>query len=369
MRIAVNARSLILDQFDDTAWFTWETFSRLAPVHPRDEFLFLSDHPIDRRFLISPNITPVLIRPAINFPLARKIWFERRIPLMLKNLQASVFFSPDGWMPGKTWVKSCLIMAGSFDPHDPGTKPGSMEYVRFARSATRILAVSGSAGKHIIAATGIQENKITVIQAGVSQGFKQLNWEEREAVKQRFAGGREYFIYAGLLSKQSNILRLLKAFSLLKRKHQSNMRLVLAGEINGKSREILSALRSFHFREEVILTGNAPLETLQQLIGAAYCLVYPSFSAGYSISLAQAMRCGVPVAASATGSPREVGGDALLYFDPLDPKDMAEKMGMLYRDERLKGRLITAGLERSAGWTWEKAASNLWECLLGTAAS
>ena len=61
----------------------------------------------------------------------------------------------------------------------------------------------------------------------------------------------------------------------------------------------------------------------------------------------------LPVAASRTGALPEVCGDAAVLFDPLDPEGIAAGV-----EEALDraGELAARGLERAAGFTWERTA-------------
>ena len=68
------------------------------------------------------------------------------------------------------------------------------------------------------------------------------------------------------------------------------------------------------------------------------------------------MACGLPVCASNTSSLPEVIGEAGLLFDPMDVPALTACLVRLLTDEALRRRLRAAGIERAAGFTWERAA-------------
>jgi len=68
------------------------------------------------------------------------------------------------------------------------------------------------------------------------------------------------------------------------------------------------------------------------------------------------MSYGVPVVASATSSLPEVGGDAALYVDPRDPRDIAEKTQRGVEDVGLRTGLTQRGLDRARQFTWQRTA-------------
>ena len=85
--------------------------------------------------------------------------------------------------------------------------------------------------------------------------------------------------------------------------------------------------------------------------------IFPSFYEGFGLPVLEAMACGTPVVCSNTTSLPEVGGDAVVYCDPNNVNDIAEKMEMVSSDEKLRQKMIEEGLERAKKFSWDKAAS------------
>ena len=118
----------------------------------------------------------------------------------------------------------------------------------------------------------------------------------------------------------------------------------------------------------MVLLDYQPDEQLARITAAAYALVYPSYFEGFGLPLLEAMQSGVPVITSNTSSMPEVGGNAALYADPTDPDAIAKHMLHIYRDESLRSRLVEAGKEQAARFSWDDAAEQLWQ-ELGLAAA
>jgi alpha-1,3-rhamnosyl/mannosyltransferase len=93
---------------------------------------------------------------------------------------------------------------------------------------------------------------------------------------------------------------------------------------------------------------------LAALYRGARCLVYPSLYEGFGIPVLEGMACGTPVVTSAGGATEEVAGGAAVLVDPHDVAAIAAGIeeAETRRDE-LRGR----GLERAAGFTWERVAA------------
>jgi len=65
---------------------------------------------------------------------------------------------------------------------------------------------------------------------------------------------------------------------------------------------------------------------------------------------------GVPVVISPHGALPETCGDAALVADPSDASQFAEAVLRAATDDDVRGRLIAAGLERAAQYTWARTA-------------
>ncbi|MDD5295253.1 MAG: glycosyltransferase, partial [Patescibacteria group bacterium] len=75
------------------------------------------------------------------------------------------------------------------------------------------------------------------------------------------------------------------------------------------------------------------------------------------IPLLQAMSCQVPIAASGLPVLKEVGGEAILFFNPDNVNSMGEALKNIITDDNLRERLIEKGKERVKNFSWEKCAS------------
>jgi glycosyltransferase involved in cell wall biosynthesis len=68
------------------------------------------------------------------------------------------------------------------------------------------------------------------------------------------------------------------------------------------------------------------------------------------------MQLGCPVITSNVSSLPEVGGEAALYINPNDAKDIAGKIQKVISDKNLREELIKKGYEQVKKFSWEKTA-------------
>ena len=374
MRIAVNTRCLINNQLEGYGNFTAETMRRITHQHPEHEFFFLFDRPYDASFIFSENVTPIVIGPPARHAMLFKWWYDVRVPAALRKIKADVFVSPDGFCSLATNVPQVLVVHDLSFLHYPGfiKKSHLLFYKRYTpkylAKAAMVATVSEFSKQDIIGQYKTSSEKITVIGSGIREGFVPVGWQEKEAIKEEYTVGKEFFLYSGSIHPRKNLVNLLKAFSLFKKRQQSNMQLVLCGRMAWQTNEFEEKLSTYKYRADVQLLGFIPEAKLAKLTAAAYAVVYPSLFEGFGLPVLEGMQCGVPVITSNTSSMPEVGGPAALYADPNNPDDIANQMKLVYKDETLRNELIEKGWEQVQKFSWQKTADDLWRVIVSAAA-
>jgi glycosyltransferase involved in cell wall biosynthesis len=212
--------------------------------------------------------------------------------------------------------------------------------LRFLNKASQVIVTADFFKKEIIKRFQINEEKIKVIYPAVDNGFKKINFEEKELIKEKYAAGNEYFIYKGTISPQQNLLNLLKAFSFFKKRQKSTMQLLVVGNYGINSAEFLESLRLFRFKNEVKVLAELTEKEIQKAVAAAYAMVYVPVYDDKPASVLEAMNCHVPLVISSIDNLKEYCGDAALFSDPQNHKDIAEKLMMIFKDEKLRKELI-----------------------------
>jgi glycosyltransferase involved in cell wall biosynthesis len=370
MRIAVNTRFLPTDNPGGYAYFLYECFSRITKSHPEHEFIFIFNRPYDKKFVFEKNVKTVVTGPAARHPLLLKFWYDVKVPAVLKKYRADVFVSCDGFCSLTTKVPQCLLVHDLSFLHYPSffKKTIFLFYKHYTSQflirAKSIVTVSAFLKKEILSQYKIDAGKIEIVPITVKDIFRPLNDMEREAVKNKLTNGKEYFINVGAIDPRKNLINLLKAFSVFKKKQKSNWMLVLAGRLDGENKKFAESLQTYKYRDDVVLTGYPEEEELVKVIGSAYALVYPSLREGFGLPVLEAMRCNIPVITSENSAMREIAEDAALYINPTDHNDIAEKMLLLYKDENLRRQLIQKGKIISDQYSRDKSAGLLWQSII-----
>jgi glycosyltransferase involved in cell wall biosynthesis len=218
---------------------------------------------------------------------------------------------------------------------------------RWASRARLVLTNSEFSRADLVRWLRIPSEKIRVIGCG-HEHILRISSEPGVLTRHRL-GARPYVLAVSSLSRHKNLEAVAAAIQLL---GPAACDFALAGPTNP---------RVFGHRPEagpasVVQLGYVSDGELRALYEQAACLVYPSRYEGFGIPPLEAMACGCPVIASRAASLPEVCGDAVLYVDPEDPRQLAAAIRRVLCEEGLADELRRRGRERATRWTWARSA-------------
>ncbi len=363
MKIAVNTRFLLSHKMEGFGWYTYETISRIVKNHTEHEFVFFFDRPFDKKFVFAENVTPIVLNPPARHPILFKIWFDHAVTRALKKHNCEAFISPDGYLSLKTNIPQLAVIHDlNFEHHPEDIPKGALKYLKkyfpkFAHKAKRICTVSEFSKQDIVETYGIEASKIDVTYNGVSPVFKPINVEERAKIQEKFTNGNPYILFVGAIHKRKNLKRLFVAFERLKKETNLPHQLLIVGEPMWESQQIHI---SENIKKHVSFTGHLPLGELAKIMAGADVFAFVSYFEGFGIPLVEAMQSGTPVLTGNLTALPEVGGDAVLYCDPIDVDDVYKQLHLLITDKNLQDDLRTKGIARAKQFSWDKTASDLW---------
>lgn len=369
MKIAVDARFVIPDQMEGFGNFTLETFKVLVQQYPQHQFYFIFDRPTSNLFINQTNAHQIILSPAARHPLIWKWWYNFKIPILLKKIKADVFVGSNGFCSLNTSIPQLLII------HDLGFlhyakfyKNSHVQFYKrntplYLKKAKSIATVSKFSANDIINHYKINPVKVHVVSNGIRKIFQPTSQKTKSETKEIYTQGKEYFLYVGAIHPRKNLINLLKAFSIFKKRLKSNMKLVLAGRIAWKNEEFLELVNTYKYKEDVVITGYLQDEVIVNLMGSCYAFVYPSLFEGFGIPVIEAMQMKAPVLTSEKSSMEEITEEAALYFNPNDVDDIADKMMMIYKYEDIRNKLIEKGSDIASRYSWMKTADLMWNCI------
>jgi len=226
-----------------------------------------------------------------------------------------------------------------------------------ARAAAHIIADSQATKRDLVERYGVEPSKISVIYPGYDEeAFQPVREREAiEAVKARYGIAGDYILFVGTIQPRKNLVRLMEAFSLLKRQ-AADLQLVIAGKKGWLYEAIFRRVEELGLEGQVVFTGYVAEEGLPALFSGARLFVFPSLYEGFGLPVLEAMACGTPVVCSNASSLPEVAGDAAVLVNPRDVEELAGAMRQLVESQEIRAELRGKGLAQAARFSWQRAA-------------
>lgn len=226
------------------------------------------------------------------------------------------------------------------------------------KNADRIITISQSAKKDIMAYFNAEPGRIEVIYPGFDNHIykAEKNIKADKMVLERNGIVHPYILFLGAFEPKKNIPRLIEAFEKVKKNGSVPHRLVLGGKRSWHDKEVFDKIAGSPFRNEIDYIGYVPYPDLPALMRNADLFVFPSLNEGFGMPVLEAMACGTPVITSRISSLPEVAGDAGILVDPYDTDDMAEAMYRIVVDGSKREQMRCKGLERSGQFSWRRSA-------------
>lgn len=369
MKIAVNTRLLLKNRLEGIGQFSRETLSRITKAHPEHQFYFLFDREYDESFVFSDNVTPIVAHPQARHPYLWYLFFEWGIPLKLRKIKPDLFLSTDGWIPTHLDIPVVNVIHDLNFLHHPEFVPPVVRryydrfFPKFARNATRVATVSQFSSDDIRQSYQIPADRIDVVYNGANPAYKPYTEEEKNAVKQHYTNGCDFFLFVGLIHKRKNLDNIFKAFDTFKDRSQSPMKLAVVGDKKWWAGEIEDTYLAMRHREDVVMLGRQQIDVLSALTASATALVYASLFEGFGLPIVDAFNAHTPVITSNISSMPEIAGDAALLVNPYHADEIADAMFQLYDSPELCKQLIDKGIARKDLFTWERSADLLWQTI------
>lgn len=220
---------------------------------------------------------------------------------------------------------------------------------------THIITPSNFVKKSLIY-LGIPHYKITVIPEGVDETFTTLdkNWAKTK-VKEKYKIEKDFILSVGTIEPRKNYSLLIRAF----KNFEKDFLLIIIGQKGWKNERIFQLVKKLNLEEKIIFLFAIDDEDLCYFYNAATLFIYPSLYEGFGLPVLEALKCGVPTIISSSSSLPEIGGDAVLYFDPYNEQELTNQIEKLLSSPSLQQELKEKGLIRAKLFSFKKTAQQI----------
>ncbi len=226
------------------------------------------------------------------------------------------------------------------------------------RKAARVIAVSESTRRDVIALCGVSPERVVVVPNGVSGEFCPADARTIAEFRRRNGLPERFILFVGTLEPRKNIERLLEAYARMigGRAAGDAPALVIAGAKGWFYDAIFARAERLGLADRVIFPGFVPADELPWWYRAAELFVYPSLFEGFGLPVLEAMACGTPSITSNVSSLPEVAGDAAVLVAPEDSAALAAAMARVLDEPALAAQMAAAGLRQAARFPWTRTA-------------
>ncbi len=311
------------------------------------------------------------VDPRAANPFLRFMWYWQ-VPRLLQDLQADVLFAPGGILAPRSGDVLRVTMSRTMLPFDrrQAARYG-VGYRRFRLAAlNRVLLrsltsadlavfVSGHANKVLAGQWGVRPPRTAVIPHGVNRSFA-----ERHR-RPDWLPSDPYLVYVSNIEPYKNHLAVVRAFALAARRRPGSEKLVLVGResFRRSARSLRLELVQLGLEGRVILAGEIAHHDLPGVYQHAAVGIFASECENCPNVLLEAMAAGQALLVSERPPMPEFARDAVWYFDPASPDDLAGKLVDLLEDEELRRELGTRASETARRYDWATTAGRTWEAI------
>lgn len=217
---------------------------------------------------------------------------------------------------------------------------------RYIEAADHVICISQATKDDLLDLYGLRDIPMTVVHLGVDSRFN-------PNVQRIPDFPEQYVLFVGHRGQYKDASTLMRAFAEI---HMDfpKLHLVFAGG-GSLMREERAMLKELGI-DQVTRQFDLPDGTMPSAYAHASAFAFPSRFEGFGLPVLEAMACGTPTTLARSTSLPEVGGDAALYFDPGNHRQLAEQLSGILDSHWEATRMSTAGIERARNFTWNRTA-------------
>ena len=327
---------------------------------------------LDCEFVYFDTFIPVYKGNVKAFKLIEHIryffWKQLILPLLAIVHGCDILFCTDYFLPWfSPGLKTVVVFYDSFfyeytsHYNAKWLKLFGTLAVGAAKKADKIITITEYSKGRIAHFTGIDEDKIVAVHlAPKEMAVAKVDTDYQPTFN---IPTSKFILHVGTLEKRKNIVRLIQAFKGVHERYP-DYSLVLVGQQSPKhdmddSAQINEAIAALGLENNVVMAGYASDDDLSYIYSNADMYVFPSINEGFGLPVLEAFHHKLPVLVATNTCLQEVGGDAVLGFDPYNVQEIQDQIIRVIASPELKQTLIKKGTERLALFSWRKNAEAL----------
>ena len=366
MRIGIEAQRIFRKKKHGMDLVILELLLQLQNLPTQHHFYVFVNEDEDTEVLQPSDNLSIIKLPKSPYP----IWEQYHLPRAVKQYKIDLLHTTSNTAPIFTSIPLLITLHDIIYMEKIDLKNGTW-YQRFgnvyrrwnvpivAKKAKHLITVSGFEKERIDAFFKFSPEKVIVVHNGVRPHFNPVAPAEARVALENYNLPEEFILFLGNTDPKKNLKNVLLAFQSFLQETNSSIKMVMPDFGEDNLTNLLDSLNASEIRKNIFLTGYIQNEILPNIYSLAKFFMYPSLRESFGLPILEAMACGCPVITSDTSSMPEVAGKAALLVDPRDITDIKNSMLKVNNDVEIREKLISAGIERAAEFSYTKAAEKL----------
>ena len=355
MHIGVAVWSSVLQKTNQKEYVE-VLLSSVAALSPEHTLILITD---EADFALPTNVNRLQV-PLVSSYFGLRRWYGKTLPTIIKKESVNALITIDSGPVNSPIPQLPLFISPPLALKTCNTwlQFFYKKYLVKRLQKAGIGVMASQQKQEMKKLLGVKEEQIFTVGYAVSAAYQPIDdWQQREAFLQHQTGGREYFLYTGHFVEEQ-FLQVLKAFSLFKKRQQSNMQLLVPGRFS-ISKKLQEKIDTYKYRQDVQLLNTPDESLLPQLMACAYAVLFTPENSTTAWPVAAAMQCHVPViGAENNAAVKDIADSTALYIDAT-PESLAEQMKRIYKDEALRQSLIFHSHQQAKLVSGRQAAQNI----------
>ncbi len=308
-------------------------------------------------------------------PFLRIIWEVFFLPRILINLQINILFCPGGSFSGNLPINCKLVTTFQnmmpFDLEQRSKYPFGYMRVRNWLLERKLMSSMLKSDLVIFIsdfAKNLIENKAknkiihsVTIPHGIDPiFFRKL--DDNMPLPEGFP--QEFLLYVSTIDVYKAQVEVVKSYSLLKSRNPNTPKLIFIGaEYAPYGKVVRKLIEMYKLEDDILIKKAIPNQDLPSLYQHATINIFASMTENCPFILLEALASGRPLVVSNFPPMPEFGSDAVEYFDPSNPVELADLLEELLSNDNLSIELSQNALERSKFFDWSVSAKRTWESI------
>lgn len=307
-------------------------------------------------------------------PIARSLWERIVLPRVLRERNVDVLFCPGGVIatpvpPGCRTVTMFRNMI-PFDmrarralPYGPQrVRNWLLERVMLKSMANADLVIFISEFARNVIVSRISVRASSTIPHGVPEAFKTA---DQVLDRPEFLPDGDYVLYVSRFDVYKHHFEVVSAYARLPEALRRRYRLLLIGESDmPEAQRVRDLIAREGLGDQVVILGAVKYALLPAVYRHSALTLFASSCENCPNILLEALGAGRPVLSSSVDPMPEFAGDAVRYFNPRKPDEIAAVMQEVLQTSALAAELGHKAAERSRRYDWSKTAEATWQRIL-----